>query len=168
MARANQLQCIRTAKQSTTAQIRSFKTTYEAGLVSQSLSQEANTPNEELSIMDHIQPTDTPFSHQLQANDIKIAILGMLLLFDGTSSLCLSNCVLFFWIAGVGGAGCNTINNMQRFQNLRNTIVDTGITSQKGSIEFIAVNTDVQCLEKTQCTHRVQIGVLETHGLGAG
>ncbi len=57
-------------------------------------------------------------------------------------------------VIGVGGAGNNVINRM----------VAAGV---KG-VEFVAVNTDKQDLEKCKCENRVQIGEKLTQGMGAG
>ncbi len=57
-------------------------------------------------------------------------------------------------VVGVGGAGCNAINSM----------IDRGLTG----VEFIAVNTDIQDLEKVKATVKLQIGSNLTRGLGAG
>jgi cell division protein FtsZ len=57
-------------------------------------------------------------------------------------------------ILGVGGAGCNAINNM--------------ISSGVRNVEFIAVNTDLQTLSKSKAPVKIQIGERLTGGLGAG
>jgi cell division protein FtsZ len=57
-------------------------------------------------------------------------------------------------VVGVGGAGCNAINNM--------------IASNLQGIEFIAVNTDVQALDASLAPIKVQIGADLTRGLGSG
>jgi cell division protein FtsZ len=57
-------------------------------------------------------------------------------------------------VAGVGGAGCNVVNNM--------------VASNIRGVEFIAVNTDSQTLENSLAGRRVQIGKALTRGLGAG
>lgn len=57
-------------------------------------------------------------------------------------------------VVGVGGAGGNAINNM--------------ITSNLHGVEFIAVNTDMQALETSLASIKVQIGANLTRGLGAG
>ena len=57
-------------------------------------------------------------------------------------------------VVGVGGAGGNAINGM----------IDAGLSG----VEFIAINTDAQDLEKNQASHRIQIGKTLTKGLGAG
>ncbi len=57
-------------------------------------------------------------------------------------------------VIGVGGAGGNAINGM----------IDAGL---KG-VEFIAINTDAQDLEKSKASSRIQIGKNLTKGLGAG
>jgi len=57
-------------------------------------------------------------------------------------------------VVGVGGAGGNAINNM--------------IASHMHGVEFIAVNTDLQVLESSLASVKVQIGKQSTKGLGAG
>lgn len=57
-------------------------------------------------------------------------------------------------VIGVGGAGGNAINNM--------------IASNLHGVEFIAVNTDLQVLETSLASVKVQIGKELTRGLGAG
>lgn len=57
-------------------------------------------------------------------------------------------------VIGVGGAGCNAINNM----------IAAGLTG----VEFVAANTDAQALDASSAERRVQLGVTLTEGLGAG
>lgn len=57
-------------------------------------------------------------------------------------------------IIGVGGGGCNAVNRM----------IDSGV---KG-VDFIAVNTDNQALERSKASTRVRIGDKLTRGLGCG
>jgi len=57
-------------------------------------------------------------------------------------------------VVGVGGAGGNAINNM--------------IASNLHGVEFIAVNTDMQALETSLASVKIQIGANLTRGLGAG
>jgi cell division protein FtsZ len=57
-------------------------------------------------------------------------------------------------VIGVGGAGGNAINNM--------------IESKLQGVRFIAANTDVQALENSRATVKLQIGEQLTQGLGAG
>jgi cell division protein FtsZ len=57
-------------------------------------------------------------------------------------------------VVGVGGAGGNAINGM----------IEAGLSG----VEFIAVNTDAQDLEKNKSPNRLQIGKNLTKGLGAG
>lgn len=57
-------------------------------------------------------------------------------------------------VVGVGGAGGNAINGM----------IEAGLSG----VEFIAVNTDAQDLEKNKSSNRLQIGKNLTKGLGAG
>ncbi|HJU05553.1 MAG TPA: cell division protein FtsZ [Nitrospiraceae bacterium] len=57
-------------------------------------------------------------------------------------------------VIGVGGAGCNAVNTM--------------IASALTRVEFIAANTDVQALGRSQAASKIQIGPERTRGLGAG
>lgn len=57
-------------------------------------------------------------------------------------------------VVGVGGGGCNAVNRM----------IDAGL---KG-INFIAVNTDMQALNRCKADNKIQIGEKLTRGLGAG
>lgn len=58
-------------------------------------------------------------------------------------------------VVGVGGAGGNTLNSM----------IEKGLNSE---IEFIVANTDAQALMLSKATHKVQLGVKSTKGLGTG
>ena len=57
-------------------------------------------------------------------------------------------------VIGIGGGGGNAINRM----------VDAGV----GGVEFIAANTDLQDLNKSKATYKLQLGRSSTRGLGAG
>ncbi|MBV9281737.1 MAG: cell division protein FtsZ [Chloroflexi bacterium] len=57
-------------------------------------------------------------------------------------------------VVGLGGAGNNTVDRM----------IETGVQG----IDFVAVNSDVQALERSQARKRVQIGERLTRGLGTG
>ena len=57
-------------------------------------------------------------------------------------------------VIGVGGGGNNVVNRM----------VSTGVDD----VEFIAVNTDKQALNKSSASYKIQIGEKLTHGQGAG
>ena len=57
-------------------------------------------------------------------------------------------------VMGIGGGGCNAINSM--------------ISSNISSAEFIAVNTDYQALLLSKAERTIQIGQKLTKGLGAG
>ncbi len=57
-------------------------------------------------------------------------------------------------VVGVGGAGGNAVNRM--------------IDEQLEGVEFIAVNTDLQALQKSSSHIKIQIGKRLTRGLGAG
>ena len=59
-------------------------------------------------------------------------------------------------VIGVGGAGCNALNWMIEEQN------------EVHGVEFIAVNTDSQSLNKSDAHLKIQIGQKTTSGLGAG
>lgn len=57
-------------------------------------------------------------------------------------------------VIGVGGGGCNAVNNM--------------IHSDIEGVDFIAANTDIQALNLSKSRQKVQLGVKLTRGLGAG
>ena len=57
-------------------------------------------------------------------------------------------------VVGVGGAGCNAVNNM--------------ISANLEGVEFVVANTDAQALASSQAERRIQLGTHITHGLGAG
>lgn len=59
-------------------------------------------------------------------------------------------------VIGVGGAGCNAVNNM--------------IRAQLEGVEFLVANTDAQALDQSlvELGNRIQLGPETTKGLGAG
>ncbi|NLN52316.1 MAG: cell division protein FtsZ [Clostridiaceae bacterium] len=57
-------------------------------------------------------------------------------------------------VIGVGGGGCNAVDRM--------------IENAVQGIEFIAVNTDIQALQRSKAQVPIQIGEKVTRGLGAG
>lgn len=57
-------------------------------------------------------------------------------------------------VVGVGGGGNNAVNSM----------IDKGLIG----VDFIAINTDLQALERNKSSHKIQIGKNLTRGLGAG
>jgi cell division protein FtsZ len=57
-------------------------------------------------------------------------------------------------VIGVGGAGCNAVNNM--------------IAAGLQGVQFVVANTDAQSLEASSAEHRIQLGINLTEGLGAG
>ena len=57
-------------------------------------------------------------------------------------------------VLGVGGGGCNAINNM--------------IAAKLEGVELVAANTDAQALSQSKAERRVQLGPNVTEGLGAG
>ncbi len=57
-------------------------------------------------------------------------------------------------VIGVGGGGCNAVNRM--------------ITAGVKGVEFIAINTDVQNLDKNLAATKIAIGQRTTKGFGAG
>jgi len=57
-------------------------------------------------------------------------------------------------VVGVGGAGCNAVNNM--------------IAANLEGVEFVVANTDAQSLALSASERRIQLGVNITNGLGAG
>lgn len=57
-------------------------------------------------------------------------------------------------VIGVGGSGGSSVDRM--------------IASKIRGVDFVAMNTDVQALHKSQATHKVHLGKTVTRGLGAG
>ncbi|MCI0706515.1 MAG: cell division protein FtsZ [Ignavibacteriae bacterium] len=57
-------------------------------------------------------------------------------------------------VVGVGGGGGNAVNSM----------IDKGLTG----VDFVAINTDLQALERNKAPNKIQIGKNLTRGLGAG
>ena len=57
-------------------------------------------------------------------------------------------------VFGVGGAGCNAVNNM----------IESGLTG----VDFIVANTDAQALTDSKADRIIQMGMQVTEGLGAG
>ena len=57
-------------------------------------------------------------------------------------------------VVGVGGGGCNAVNNM----------IDRGLTG----VEFLSCNTDAQHLLGCKTDNRIQMGKVLTQGLGCG
>ncbi|MEM1317118.1 MAG: cell division protein FtsZ, partial [Pseudomonadota bacterium] len=57
-------------------------------------------------------------------------------------------------VFGVGGGGCNAVNNM--------------ITSGLDGVDFVVANTDAQALTASKAERMIQMGVQVTEGLGAG
>ena len=57
-------------------------------------------------------------------------------------------------VIGVGGAGNNVVNSM--------------IESNIEVVDMVVVNTDMQDLNKSKCSSKVQIGEKITGGMGAG
>jgi cell division protein FtsZ len=71
----------------------------------------------------------------------------------GNSKIVPSN-VAKIKVMGVGGGGCNAVNRM----------IESAVTG----IEFWAINTDAQALERALAPQKLQIGQKITKGLGAG
>jgi cell division protein FtsZ len=57
-------------------------------------------------------------------------------------------------VVGVGGGGTNAVNSM----------IDKGLIG----VDFIAINTDLQALERNLAPNKIQVGKNLTRGLGAG
>ncbi len=57
-------------------------------------------------------------------------------------------------VIGVGGGGTNAVNRM----------IEDGLSG----VEFVAMNTDVQALTKSNAGRKIQLGMDSTRGLGAG
>ncbi len=57
-------------------------------------------------------------------------------------------------VVGVGGGGCNAIESMMK----------RGLSG----VQYVAINTDAQVLQKSSAHYKIQVGVGLTRGLGAG
>lgn len=57
-------------------------------------------------------------------------------------------------VVGVGGGGSNAVT----------TMIEGGMSG----VEFVVANTDIQALNSSKATHKIQLGVDLTKGLGAG
>src|SRR5262249_45046812 len=57
-------------------------------------------------------------------------------------------------VIGVGGGGGNAVNRM--------------ITARVEGVEFVVANTDLQALQLSHASVKIQLGVKLTNGLGAG
>jgi cell division protein FtsZ len=57
-------------------------------------------------------------------------------------------------VAGIGGAGMNAVNRM--------------ITTHVRGVRFVALNTDIQVLSRSDASERICLGQRYTNGLGAG
>ena len=57
-------------------------------------------------------------------------------------------------VFGVGGAGCNAVNNM--------------LNSDIEGVVCVVANTDAQSLAQSECERQIQLGLSITQGLGAG
>jgi cell division protein FtsZ len=57
-------------------------------------------------------------------------------------------------VVGVGGGGCNAVNRM--------------IEERIFGVQFVAVNTDAQALQRSEASTRIRIGDKLTRGLGGG
>jgi cell division protein FtsZ len=68
-----------------------------------------------------------------------------------SENILLKPCITVF---GVGGAGCNAVNNM--------------INSNLEGAKFVVANTDSQALHLSNAEHKIQLGANITKGLGAG
>lgn len=57
-------------------------------------------------------------------------------------------------VVGIGGGGCNALDRM----------IEAGLQG----VDFIALNTDFQALNRSKAPHKIQLGQKLTKGLGAG
>ena len=57
-------------------------------------------------------------------------------------------------VLGIGGSGGNAVNNM--------------MNSNLEGVEFLIANTDAQALQISKCKKKIQLGIKNTRGLGAG
>ncbi|MDZ5761228.1 cell division protein FtsZ [Lyticum sinuosum] len=70
-------------------------------------------------------------------------------------------------VAGIGGAGCNTINNMINELSSSN-VYNNDIQNVDRDLIFVAMNTDFQALKHSLSEIKLSLGVGSTKGLGAG
>jgi len=73
---------------------------------------------------------------------------------DGPRAGDQSSYIAVIKVVGVGGAGCNAVNRM----------IEAGIRD----VDFIAINTDRQALDRSEAPVRLPIGMEITGGLGTG
>ncbi|WP_172619012.1 cell division protein FtsZ [Candidatus Cytomitobacter indipagum] len=98
-------------------------------------------------------------------------------------------------VLGVGGAGCNAVNNMIKGKSTKASIKNkldailtskdehnndssnesevsdslfSGDTEELCDIEFAVCNTDIQALNESNCAKKIQLGTKTAQGLGAG
>lgn len=71
-----------------------------------------------------------------------------------SESLKKGNVIAKIKVIGVGGAGSNTVQSM--------------INGESNNVEFIVMNTDMQDLDRSKASIKVQLGAKVTKGLGAG
>ncbi len=57
-------------------------------------------------------------------------------------------------VFGIGGAGCNAVNNM--------------LNANIEGVKYVVANTDAQSLAESECESQIQLGLKATEGLGAG
>ncbi len=57
-------------------------------------------------------------------------------------------------VFGIGGAGCNAVNNM--------------LNANIEGVKYVVANTDAQSLAESKCDSQIQLGLKSTEGLGAG
>lgn len=58
-------------------------------------------------------------------------------------------------VIGVGGGGCNSVNNMYNFYDSE-------------SVKFVVCNTDSKSLSQSICDNKIQLGSVRNKGLGTG
>mmetsp|Transcript_18545 Transcript_18545/g.42404 ORF Transcript_18545/g.42404 Transcript_18545/m.42404 type:complete len:304 (-) Transcript_18545:936-1847(-) len=104
-------------------------------------------------------PLPSPRLHRLSNDDSDISAASYsagaetlpleIIIPEGSAA---SPCVIK--VLGVGGGGSNAVNRM----------IETGIEG----VQFWAINTDVQALDRSMSRNRLNIGAAVTRGLGAG
>lgn len=91
--------------------------------------------------------------HAIVLNDLAMIDEGELMI-DFENEYLMQSAGTRIKVVGIGGAGCNMVNQM--------------IKSQYENVEFVVINTDAQTLRASESPFKIQIGNRSTRGHGAG